>query len=538
VRKKILFQVDVAVVLWLMLLAGFPSWGRSDYPHRPKLVIMLVIDQLRFDYLVRFQPNFIDGGFKLLLEGGANFVDCKYDYSSTETGPGHATLATGTYANIHGIVANEWYDQASRKRVYCVNDPEVKQTGGRGGSGASPRNLLVSTLGDELRLATDFESKVFSLSGKDRAAVLLGGHTANAAYWFRTDGGGFVSSTYYMQSLPNWVNEFNRQIPTQPYCGKPWRALVETPGVGGKVLTEFEPAANEPCPDDKFFAWLELTPFENEVILRFAEHVLRNENLGHGSAPDLLAISLSANDYVGHAFGPYSPEVADTTLRTDRYLAEFFAALDRQVGLQNVWIVLSADHGVAPTPAFIKDHKLGLGRFDPKALRTAVERALSTAFGQDRWVEDFDDRSIYLNLAALDKHRIEREKAEKVAADAATSVPGVWAAWTRTQFMTGSLPDSPLARKASNSFYGQRSPDVFIVVQSFATPADTDTTATHGTPWNYDSQVPLVFWGSAFKPGTYTTPCQTIDLAPTLAAALGLTQPSGAQGHPLAEAIK
>ena len=202
-----------------------------------------------------------------------------------------------------------------------------------------------------------------------------------------------------------------------------------------------------------------------------------------------------------------------------------------------MWIVLSADHGVAPTPAFIKDHKLGPGRFDPKAVRTAVESALSKAFGRDQWVEDFDERSIYLNLVAVNPHRIEREKAEKIAADAATSVPGVWAAWTRNQFITGSLPDSPLARKASNSFYGQRSPDIFIVLQSFATPADTDTSATHGTPWNYDSQVPLIFWGSGFKPGTYTTPCQTIDLAATLAAVLGLTQPSGAQGHPLAEAI-
>ena len=158
-RKKFLFRVDVAVALWLMLVPGLPAWGRSDHPRRPKLVVILVIDQLRFDYLVRFQPNFVEGGFKLLLDGGANFSDCKYDYSSTETGPGHATLATGAYANIHGIVANDWYDQASRKKVYCVNDPEVNQTGGRGGSGASPRNLLVSTVGDELRLATDFQSK-------------------------------------------------------------------------------------------------------------------------------------------------------------------------------------------------------------------------------------------------------------------------------------------------------------------------------------------------------------------------------------------
>jgi len=241
---------------------------------------------------------------------------------------------------------------------------------------------------------------------------------------------------------------------------------------------------------------------------------------------------------VGHNFGPYSAEVADATLRTDRYLASLFGELDRTIGLDNVWIVLSADHGVAPTPAFIKEYGLGSGIFRPAAVRTAVEQALAGAFGQDQWVESFEDHDIYLDLATLRRHKIERGRAEAIAAEAAASLPGVWAAWTRTQFLTGTLPGGPVARMAANSFLSQRSGDVMVVLAPYAVAAYTETTTTHGSPWNYDTQVPLILWGSAFRPGVYAHRCQPIDLAPTLAAALGLPQPSGTQGQPLAQALK
>lgn len=537
-RKQFVIKLVLAVLLVLLSFPLSRSEGRPESPRRPKLVLIVVIDQLRYDYLERFRPQFVEGGFNLLLKGGANFVDCRYDYTTTETGPGHATLLTGAYGNIHGIVANDWYDHAGKRSVYCVDELGIKQVGGDGGKGSSPRNLLVSTLGDELRLATEFQARVITIAGKDRAAVLMGGHTANAAYWYKRDIGQVVSSSYYMQTLPRWVADFNDGVPTKRYCGKPWQALPETPGASGKVLREFKAEANEPCPDRKFLDWLDLTPFKNEVLIGFAEQALKNENIGRGPATDLLAISLSANDFVGHNFGPYSPEVADATLRTDRYLADLFADLDRTIGLDNVWIVLSADHGVAPTPAFIKEYGLGSGIFHPAAVRTAVEQALAGAFGQDQWIESFEDHNIYLDLATLKKHQIEREKAEAIAAEAAASVPGVWAAWTRTQFLTGTLPGGPLARMATNSFHSQRSGDVLVILAPYAVPAYTETTTTHGSPWNYDTQVPLILWGSAFRPGVYAHRCQPIDLVPTLAAALGLTQPSGAQGQPLAQALK
>jgi predicted AlkP superfamily pyrophosphatase or phosphodiesterase len=350
--------------------------------------------------------------------------------------------------------------------------------------------------------------------------------------------GRFVTSTYYMPTLPEWVDKFNQQETAKQFCGQKWQALAETPEAGGKLLSEFVPSSAEPCPDPKFLDWLDETPFMNQIELDFAAHAIRSERLGQGPETDLLTLSLSVNDYVGHAYGPYSKQVADTTLRSDRDLAAFFEDLDKQVGLENVWIAFSADHGVAPSPAFIQEHKLGIGMAQPATVRTVAEKALTQAFGPGPWIEDEDESYLFLNRDTLKKRNVPESKAEEVAAEAAVSLPDVAAAFTRTQFLTGSLPDSAIARKAANSFNAKRSGDVFRVSMPFAVAAPTMTGTTHGTPWNYDTQVPLIFWGSAFKPGFYANSCQPVDLAATLAALLGLTQPSGSQGTPLVQSFK
>jgi predicted AlkP superfamily pyrophosphatase or phosphodiesterase len=516
--------------------------ANPSLPARPKLVLVLVIDQFRYDYLMRFRPYFVQGGFNRLLEGGAVFTDCRFDYATTMTGPGHATLLTGAYPDAHGIIGNNWYDRNSQREVYCVEDLTTRMVAGRGKAspspGYSPRNLTASTLGDELRLATDFRSKAVSISLKDRAAVLMGGRNPSAAYWYDEGSGRFVTSTYYLPTLPAWADEFNQNSPVSRYCGGKWQALAETPGGQGKVLSEFEPSPGETCPDPKFLGWLDETPFMNEIELGFASGAIRNEGLGQGPETDILTLSLSVNDYIGHEYGPYSAEVADTTLRTDRDLAAFFDDLDKLVGLDNVWIAFSADHGVAPSPAFIQQHKLGMGMAQPAAIRNAAEQALTKAFGPGPWIEDEDETYLYLNRKTLKMRNVPETKAEEVAAQAAASQPDVAAAFTRTQFMTGSLPHSTLARKAANSFNPKRSGDVFLVFMPFAVPSSNPTGTTHGTPWNYDTQVPLIFWGSAFKPGFYGTPCQPTDLAATFAAILGLTQPSGSQGTPLSISFK
>ncbi len=504
---------------------------------RPRLILMLEIDQFRYDYLVRFRPQFVERGFNLLL-GGANFVNCRYDYATTLTGPGHATLFTGAYPNLHGIIDNEWFDRSLGRTVNCVEDTSTRLLGAEG-RGASPKNLIGSTISDELRFASDFQSKVVSIALKDRGAILPGGHAANAAYWYDVNTGHFISSTYYMQGLPPWVNEFNSRSPAKAFCRKPWQALPETPGAGGRIFEEFKPEGNEVCPNPRFLEWLEHTPTVTTIQLDFVREAIKNERLGQGPGTDLIAVSISANDYIGHTYGPYSPEVADATLRTDRYLADLFNDLDRMVGLDKVWIAFSADHGVAPTYPFIQEHHLATVNVRPSDINAAIERALSQAFGPDRWVEEGGGHlNFYLNQEALNRHRIGASKAEAVAAAAAASVPGVTAVYTRGQLLRGNLPESPLTRKVLHSFNPLRSGDIFVVLAPYAIPTRGEKTTTHGSPWNYDAQVPLILWGSAFRPGTYSSPCQPIDLAPTLAAAMELTQPSSAQGRPLSEALR
>ena len=488
-----------------------------------------MIDQFRYEYLERFRPQFVARRFNLLLNGGANFVNCRYDDACTETAVGHASIFTGAYGNVHGIIANSWYDRMEKRQVTSVEDSTTTLVGGAGGVGYSPRRLLGSTIGDELRMATNFRAKVVSISMKERAAVLPGGHTANAAYWNDPRVGQFVTSTYYLQSLPAWAANFNSESRPKAYCGKTWEALPETPGTqGNKILSQYQPAAGEPCPNGKFLKWLGVTPFMNKLQLDFALAAIQGERLGQGQATDLLAISLSVNDYIGHQFGPYSPQLADNVLRTDHYLAEFFAALDRQVGLNNTWIVLSADHGVAPSAAYAREHRLGQPA-QAEAVAKAIESALSDTFrdggwfgyfSADRWIEYAEENAFYLNEVTLGKHRVGDARAQAIAAEAAASVPGVYAAYTRQQLLSGAPFVSPYARKVTNCFYGQRSGDVFVVFAPYARPAASDTGANHGSPWNYDAQVPMVLWGAAFKPGTYSTNCQPIDLAATLATAL------------------
>ena len=505
-------------------------------------MLVLVIDQFRYDYLMRFRPYFGEGGFNRLLNGGAVFTDCRYDYATTMTGPGHATLLTGAYPSAHGIIENNWYDRDRKREVYCVEDLSTRIVASREKASAtpgySPRTLAASTLGDELRMATDFRAKAISISLKDRAAVLMGGHTPNAAYWYDVGSGRFVTSTYYSPTLPEWVDDFNRHSPISQLCGKAWQALDQTPGANGKVLSKFEPSTGESCPDPKFLGWLENTPYMNQVELAFASDAVRSEQLGQGAETDLLTLSLSVNDYIGHEYGPYSQQVADTTLRTDHYLADFFEDLDKLVGLDNVWIALSADHGVAPSPNFVQEHKLGIGTAQSANVRNAAEEALTQAFGPGQWIDDEDETYLFLNLDLLKKHNIPESKAEEVAAHAAAAQADVAAAFTRTQFLTGSLPNNPISRKAANSFNSKRSGNVFLVFMPFAVPSTSPTGTTHGTPWNYDAQVPLIFWGAPSGRVSMRMHANRSILAATFAAVLGLTQPSGTQGTPLVFSLK
>jgi predicted AlkP superfamily pyrophosphatase or phosphodiesterase len=541
-RRLLVFRLLITAIVVGAFSQRFHAGGNlAETSRRPKLIVIIIVDQFRADYLQRFRPYFVQRGFNLLL-GGANFVNCRYNYIATLTAPGHATLLTGSYPNRHGIIDNSWFDRRVGALVSSVGDSKVRlvetEEGASEKRGASPHYLRVSTLGDELRSASGSKSKVIAISLKERGAILPGGHSANAAYWYEPDSGGFVTSSYYLLRLPRWVASFNQESPAKAYCGSSWKALPETPEARGRVFSRFDHAGGQPCPNPEFLRWIHDTPFVSEVELQFALRAVKEESLGQDEDTDLLTVSLSANDYIGHKFGPHSPEVADTVLRTDRYLADFFAQLDRTVGLTHVWIALSADHGVAPTPSYIRQHDMGLGRFSLHSVEQAIEKSLSAKFGQGPWVEKMGLPDINLRAAGSGMFKVASETLDAEAAKAVLSVRGVKAAFTRSQLM-GSLGDqSPLYVMAKNSFDPERSGDILFILEPFAVPVERATETTHGSPWDYDAHVPMLLWGSVFKPGEYTTACDPVDLVPTLASALGLSLPETLQGRPTTRVLR
>jgi predicted AlkP superfamily pyrophosphatase or phosphodiesterase len=369
---------------------------------RPRLVVVISIDQFRADYLQRFRRYFSQNGFNLLLREGADFSEASYEHSVTQTCPGHAVILTGSYANRNGIVANAWYNPALRRAEYCAADTAAKLIG-VGGEGRSPRNLLVSTVGDELKRA-EGRARVIAIAGKDRSAIMLGGHLADAAYW--TDDTLVVTSSYYMKELPPYVQGFNARGAITRYRGATWDRILPARAyamvgrdnvaaeedIGGMGRTFPHHLSGGPAQSQNFLEGFQTSPFENEVLVDFAIEVIRVEQLGQDENPDLLALGFSANDLVGHSYGPDSHEVMDMTVRTDRLLERFFSFLIRQVGRENVVIALTSDHGVAPLPELARQRRppVNAARLDPAVITAAAEKALRARFGNPRapaWVD-------------------------------------------------------------------------------------------------------------------------------------------------------
>ena len=355
-RTRLLFKPGLLLVLALNLS---PSSLASAYNAHPKLVVIIVIDQFRGDYLERYREQFGDGGFRLFLDHGAYFSDCNYNYANTRTAPGHATLLSGAYANGHGIVANDWWDSKKKRMVTSVEDEDTKTVGGSGDkTGASPHNLMADTLGDELKLATQGKSRVLGISLKDRAAVLPAGFAGDAAYWIDPRGGAWVTSTYYRNELPNWAQRFNASNQAAKYWDRDWKDAQ------GNILRSTAHRKTKDGSDASFYEVVGSTPFADEYELEFAKELVVDENLGNSGATDLLAISLSANDILGHQVGPDAPEMKAMALALDRELADFFNFLGHQMGLANVWIALSADHGISALPDVAKKLRIPAANLD------------------------------------------------------------------------------------------------------------------------------------------------------------------------------
>ena len=520
------------LVCLLLCLSLKPGAFASAYNGHPKLVVIVVIDQFRADYLERYRDQFGEGGFRLFLDRGADFTDCNYDYANTRTAPGHATLLTGAYSNGHGIAANEWWDPQKKRMVTSVEDDSTHLVGIAGDvKGSSPHNLLASTLGDELKLATGGKARVFGVALKDRAAVLPAGHAGDAAYWIDQKSGAWVTSTFYRNELPKWVLDFNSSNRASKYWDREWRD-----GDGKTVRT----TAHQKRPDGadaSFYEVVGSTPFANDYELEFAKELVLYEQLGTGPATDLLTISLSANDILGHQVGPDSSAMQAMALATDRQLAEFFNFLGHQVGLANVWIALSADHGVAPLPSVARQLRIPAASLNAAELEAQINKALATRFAAGKptaFVKSLSYPLAWLSDDAFSSLKIKEEEAERSVGEAMKQV-GLRGYFTRWQLGQGMAPNTELGQKYLHSYSAAGGWYVLGVPAPFT--IGTTEGTDHATPYTYDTHVPLAFYGLPFQVGAFRTHAEPVDLAVTLASLLGINAPSHAIGRVLTEAL-
>jgi len=528
-----------SLVVALFLLCSIPAAFASAYNAHPKLIVVIVIDQFRGDYLERYRDQFGDGGFRVFLDRGAYFTDCNYDYANTRTAPGHATLFTGSYTSGHGIVANEWWDPQKKKRVTSVEDDTTKLVGvGKTGVGASPHNLLSDTLGDEMKLATGGKARVFAISLKDRAAVLPAGFSGDAAYWIDPKSGDWITSTYYRPDLPGWVRNFNGSHRAEKFWNREWR---DKDG-DGDMLGSTAPRNGKDGAPASFYEVVGSTPFANDYQLEFAKELVLYEKLGAGPATDLLVISLSANDILGHQVGPDSPQMRSMALELDRSLAEFFGFLGHQIGMANVWLALSADHGVAPLPEFAKTLRLPAANLDAKALREQINSLLAKQYAKKAdYVVDLDYPLAWLNeeafAGAVARHSAGHKESDAEAdAGEAMKQAGLAGYFTKSQLARGETPATEIGRRYAHSY----SPEGGWYVIGIPIPFRVGSTkgTDHATPFSYDTHVPLAFYGLAFQPGIYRTHAEPVDLAVTLASLLGINAPAQATGRVLTEALQ
>lgn len=534
---------------------------------KPKLVVVISIDQLRYDYLERFAPYFSKRGFNLFLKDGANFSSANFLHSATETGPGHAVILSGSYGVVNGIIANQWYDNKNNKEVYCVDDENSTILFSTKKIGNSPKNFIGSTVGDQLRESNNYQSKVISISNKDRAAILMGGKTPSEVYFGSSNNSTsfFSTSSYYATELPTWVNDFNKNENIISYKGKIWDRILPISEYKIQSSDDFE-AENPTYGMDKSFphtidggenstlqqfstAFL-YSPFANEHLFKFVKSAIENNKLGKNIYTDLLAVSLSANDYVGHGFGPNSHEVMDITIRTDKMLEEFFIYLDKYIGLKNCLIVLTADHGVSPMPEYIlaQNKNADAGRVEFETISNAIENKLNNVFGSagnKKWIKKITGANIYLNDSLVSEKNLMMNYVESVAAETLLTIRGIAAVQTATDLKNNSGGNF-LFEKAKLNFMASRSGNLYLQLKPFyslswnknLTSHGAGYGASHGEPWNCDSHVPLLFYGAGLQKGKFSESVSIADIAPTLSFILKIEPPVGNQGKILKDLFK
>jgi predicted AlkP superfamily pyrophosphatase or phosphodiesterase len=537
----------------LMMLATCFNTGIPQSP--PRLVVVIVLDQYPFEYLTRFRQHFGPDGFVRMMNTGAAFTNVVYAHANTSTGPGHGVLSTGAYGCVSGIVGNSWYDNRAQRTVYCVADTTTTILGA-GGQGRSPANLQTTTFGDQLRIATGFQGTVISLSNKDRAAILLGGKYANLAVWMRDSA--FVTSSYYAKELPLWLRTFNSSGLVNSFYGRRWErslplsafrsmdkddAPYEEGGNGmGTTFPHRITGTDTTRRTSSYYTALLTSPFGAEILAALARQAISAEKLGRRNVTDLLCVSFSSTDYVGHAYGPHSWEVLEMAVQMDRILAGFFKFLDKEVGLSHCLIALTSDHAVSPSYGYLAaaSGRDIVTRVPVAGVLAACESTLTASFGAPaggaKWIAAAHNNSISFSAPTLLERNVDPGKAATVTARKLQEYPAVAEAFTREE-IERLVPFTSLERRMKNSYSRSRSGDVTFAAKPLHIGAGEGTGASHGQPYESDAHVPLLLMGPGITKGVFHKEATPADLAPTLSALTGVGFTPGRQGRVLVEVL-
>ncbi|MGB5271938.1 MAG: alkaline phosphatase PafA [Eudoraea sp.] len=553
-------MIRIIAITALFLLNGFIARSQAD---KPKLVVGIVVDQMRFDHLYKYQERFSNGGFKRIMRDGFNYKNTQYNYIPTVTAAGHASIYTGTTPSMHGIIGNTWYQRSSKQVITNIGDNNelIVGTSDVNSYGASPRNLLTSTITDQLRLGTNFRAKVISVSLKDRGAILPGGHSANAAYWhdWKSSPGYFVSSSYYMDELPKWVTSFNKLEKSNSYLSDSWSTLYPIESytasapddnnyeraLGGKTSATFP--YDYKSMRERYreigaeFQLIWVTPAGNSLLTDFAIEAIKNEGLGTDDITDFINISYSVPDVIGHTFGPQSIEFEDVILRLDRDIENLLKSLDATVGTGNYLLFLTSDHGSVPVASYLADHKLPAGLAHIKQYETALLTHLNSKYGTNQWVENFDGEAVYLNRDVIKQKKLSLRAVQQEAADFLITLDEVTGALTASDLQSQSYSYG-MKQMLQNGYHSKRSGDVLLIFKpGFIQNLDPRITmqkikgTTHGSGYAYDTHVPMLWFGNSIPKGKSVRKVSVIDIAPSIAQILNIPYPSGTTGEPLIE---
>jgi len=550
--KNILF-------LFLFAISGLTAFTQQKNSNddstnvisRPKLIVGIVVDQMRWDYLYKYYNRYGAGGFKRLLSEGFSCENTMINYVPSVTGVGHSSIYTGSVPAIHGIADNYWIDQATGKGVYCTDDNTVQSVGTDNATGKmSPRNLLVSTVTDELRIATNFQSKVVGVSLKDRASILPAGHAANAAFWFDDSTGNFITSTYYMQTLPGWVVRFNKSQAINTLIKKGWNTLyaidtyqnsesddqVYEGRFEGETTSSFPHNINEIYKRNR--GSFRTTPFGNTLTLDFAKQAIDGYELGKGKATDFLTINCASTDYVGHMFGPNSIEIEDTYLRLDKDLENFFLFLDDKIGRGQYTIFLTADHGAAHNAGYMQKHKLVFGLANIRAITDSVNKLLEAKFGAQQLIRTEISDQVDFDMQKINSQHLDFDAIKKMTTTYLQQQPGIMYAVDENKIGEAPIPE-PLKTMIINGYNSKRTSPVRVIFNpGWAQGESVGTGTGHGSIHPYDTHLPLLFMGWGIRHGSSRAALNITDVAPTISALLHIQMPNGNIGHVIEEVLK